>query len=97
MPKPWNTTRKFARIHQYVLTFVKGDPKRAAYAPSTTPEHAPVASRRLARTGHHRHNRGRQWRPGRQEPGFARIGSVFQLSRIVRFCRRPVVTLRGQP
>ncbi|MFJ4796934.1 class I SAM-dependent methyltransferase [Kitasatospora purpeofusca] len=32
LPAQWNRSRKFGRIHQYVLTFVKGDPRRAAEA-----------------------------------------------------------------
>ncbi|MDH6134643.1 16S rRNA G966 N2-methylase RsmD [Kitasatospora sp. MAA4] len=29
LPQQWRAARKMGRIHQYVLTFVKGDPKRA--------------------------------------------------------------------
>ncbi len=41
MGKPWATTRKVARIHQYVLTFVKGDPKRATRAITDADQPAP--------------------------------------------------------
>ncbi|WKK26575.1 class I SAM-dependent methyltransferase [Streptomyces olivoreticuli] len=29
LPQQWRASRKMGRIHQYVLTFVKGDPRRA--------------------------------------------------------------------
>ncbi|MEV7931003.1 hypothetical protein [Kitasatospora sp. NPDC088779] len=32
LPNQWRASRKVGRVHQYVLTFVKGDPKRATQA-----------------------------------------------------------------
>lgn len=32
LPQQWRASRKIDRIHQYVLTFVKGDPKKATQA-----------------------------------------------------------------
>lgn len=40
LPNQWRASRKMGRVHQYVLTFVKGDPKKATQAigKSATPE-----------------------------------------------------------
>lgn len=38
LPRQWRASRKMGRIHQYVLTFIKGDPKAATYAASGQPE-----------------------------------------------------------